>query len=134
MRRAVRLLLLAMIAVGVLLLFVFPFRTLVDQRHQLSSTQRQITALTKENDQLSARIKSLKTPSQIEQIAHQDFGLVMKGQQSYTIIPKSSPTTTAPVAKTPAAKTPTTKTPTTKTPGQAKKRAHRARRWRRRSL
>jgi cell division protein FtsB len=101
MRRAVRLLLLAMIAVGVLLLFVCPFRTLVDQRHQITSTQRQITALTKADDQLAARIKSLKSPSQIEQIAHQDFGLVMKGQQSYTIIPTSPPTTAAPATTVP---------------------------------
>jgi cell division protein FtsL len=91
MRRAVRLLLLAMIAAGVLLLFVFPARTLIDQRHQVASTQSHITALTKEDNQLAARIKALSNPSQVEQTAHQEFGLVMPGQQAYTVIPKAVP-------------------------------------------
>ncbi len=86
-----------MTAIGVLLLFVFPARTLLDQRHQISATESHIAALRSENASLAARAKSLTDPAEVERIAHQDYGLVMPGQKAYTIIPKAAP-------KRPAAK------------------------------
>jgi cell division protein FtsB len=94
-RRTARLLLFAFTAIGVLLLFVFPARTLINQRRDIASTQSHISALTQENSRLAARAKSLSGPATIEQIAHQDYGLVMPGQQAYTILPKASSTSTA---------------------------------------
>jgi cell division protein FtsL len=104
-RRAAKVLFLAMTAVGVLLLFVFPARTLLDQRHQISTTESHIASLRRENTQLSSRIKSLSDPTQIEQIAHQQYGLVIPGQKAYTITPKVQPKAKPSAAKRPAAKT-----------------------------
>jgi cell division protein FtsB len=91
MRRAALLLIVALTAVGVLLLFVFPARTLLAQRHQIAATQSHIAALSRENTALAARINAMLDPAQIEQIAHEQYGLVMPGQQAYTIIPKVLP-------------------------------------------
>jgi cell division protein FtsL len=90
-RHAARALLVLVAATGVLLLFVFPARTLLDQNRQIATTETQISALTRENAQLSARTKSLADPATVEQIAHEQYGLVMPGQNAYTIIPKTSP-------------------------------------------
>jgi cell division protein FtsB len=104
MRRAAVLLIVALAAVGVLLLFVFPARTLLAQQHQISATESHISALTRENSELATRIRSMKDPTQIEQIAHEQYGLVMPGQQAYTIIPKVVPRTKLRVVAKPAAK------------------------------
>jgi cell division protein FtsL len=104
MRRAAVLLIVALMAVGVLLLFVFPARTLLAQRRQIATTESHISALSRENAALAARIKSMSNPAQIEQIAHEQYGLVMPGQQAYTIIPKILPRTKPSFVAKPAPK------------------------------
>jgi cell division protein FtsB len=104
MRRAAVLLMVALAAVGVLLLFVFPARTLLAQRRQISATESHISAISRENADLAARIKSMSDPAQIEQIAHEQYGLVMPGQQAFTIIPKVVAKTRLRVVAKPAVK------------------------------
>lgn len=85
-------LLLAVGLAGVVLLFVFPARTLLAQERSLHSTAAAIRALNQENRALAARSKALAEPAQIEQIAHSQYGLVLPGQKSYAILPVSSGT------------------------------------------
>ena len=90
MRNAVWLLLVSVVSVGILLLFVFPTRTLVQQRHQISAVQHQISVLDAENAHLRRTVASLHQPATIERIASKEFGLVMKGQKAYAVLPSSS--------------------------------------------
>lgn len=87
MRRVVWLILGAVVLLGVLLLFVLPGRTMLAQRHTLAITQSRVSALAQENAILAERVNQLQQPAQIEQIAREQYGLVLPGQQAYAIIP-----------------------------------------------
>jgi cell division protein FtsB len=89
-RRIAWLLLAFVTAIGVLLLFVFPGRTLLSQDHQVTVAQQHIAALQHENSILHQRQLSLEDPAQIEQYARERFGLVLPGQQLFAI-PGSTP-------------------------------------------
>jgi cell division protein FtsB len=93
-RRTLRILLAAVAAAAILLLFVLPGRTFISQQHSLSATQRQLNVLAAENARLKAEAKQLQSTSQIEQIAREDYGLVMPGQKAYAVIPAGSTSTT----------------------------------------
>jgi cell division protein FtsB len=90
MRRLAWLLLASVTAIGVLLLFVFPGRTLLSQNHQIAAAEQHINALDHENSILHQRQISLEDPAQIEQEARERFGLVLPGQQLFAI-PGSTP-------------------------------------------
>lgn len=89
MRRTVWLLLASVAVVGILMLFVFPTRTLLEQDHQISTTEHQIAVLDKENATLRRRAASLDNPAALEQLARREYGLVMPGQKAYDVVPAS---------------------------------------------
>ncbi len=97
MRRVVGAAVTTVVIVGLLFLFVLPGRTLLDQQHSIDRARQRISVLGQENSKLRGEIKRLQNPSQIEQIAHQEYGLVLPGQQAYTIIPPTATTTTTTV-------------------------------------
>jgi cell division protein FtsB len=123
MRRAVRLLIVAVVGMALVLLFVLPGRTMLAQHHSLSVAERQLTALNVENAKLRQEAKALQSTADIERIAREDYGLVMPGQQAYAVIPataNSVTTTTTPVgAPTTTAAAPTTASATTTPAGPA---------------
>lgn len=90
MRSTVWLLFAAVVSVGVLLLFVFPTRTLVQQRQQISAVRHQISVLDAENSHLRKEVVSLHQPATIERIASREFGLVKKGDKAYAVLPSPS--------------------------------------------
>ena len=97
MRLAVRLLLVGVAVGGIVFLFVLPGRTWLGQGHASDVAHRQDAALSKENEALAKRIGELQNTAYIEQIARQQYGLVMPGEQAYGILlPPAAPTTTAP--------------------------------------
>jgi cell division protein FtsB len=94
MRRAVRFLLVA-VALGVILfLFLLPGRTWLAQGRANAAARRQDGALTKENAALAKRIAQLQNSAYVEQLARQQFGLVMPGEQAYGILLPAATTTT----------------------------------------
>lgn len=90
MRRAVWALLIAVTAVGILFLFVLPGQALLQQRRDLRSTRADLHALNAENGRLAHQIKSLKNDHVIENMAREQYGLVMPGQKAYAIVPSPS--------------------------------------------
>jgi cell division protein FtsB len=86
--------LVAVAVVGVLLLFVFPGRTWLAQSRQTARAQRQLTVLSQENAALTKRASQLQDPAYIAQIARQQYGLVLPGEQAYGILPTPTTTTT----------------------------------------
>lgn len=96
MRRAVRILLMAVTMLGVTVLFVLPGRTLLDQSRSLTNTRHRVDVISQENAALAARAAALKTDAQIEQLARQRYGLVMPGEQAYVVLPPTAPVTPTP--------------------------------------
>jgi cell division protein FtsB len=96
MRRAVRILLAAVAVGGVLFLFVLPARTWLEQGRAMSQTQRRSSVLSRENQELARRVAQLQTPAYLKQIARQQYGLVMPGEQAYGILLPTATTTTVP--------------------------------------
>ena len=77
----------AVIAVGVLFVAVFPTRTWLAQRSDLEATQRRVTVLTARNAEMAARVQRLNTDAEIERLARQDYDLVRPGEEAYAILP-----------------------------------------------
>jgi cell division protein FtsB len=99
MRRAVRALVVAVAVGGILLLFVFPGRTWLSQSRASDRARRQLATLSQENAALAKRIAQLQNSAYIEQIARQQYGLVLPGEQAYGILPTPTTTTTVPSTK-----------------------------------
>ena len=76
---------------GGLFLAVMPIRTYLSQHKTLNTVSSQLRDAQARNAQLTAEISQLNSPDQIAQIARTRFGLVQPGQQSFVILPPSSP-------------------------------------------
>lgn len=98
MRRAVRLLLIAVALGGLVFLFVLPGRTWLQQRSAMSSAEHRLQVLNRENAALAKRAQQLQSSSYVEQIARQQYGLVMPGEQAYGILLPAGTTTTTTTA------------------------------------
>jgi cell division protein FtsB len=96
MRLTVKVTLALAMLVGAAYLFAFPTRTYLEQRHDISIEQQTISVLKVENGKLTAESSALQDNSTIEQIARQEYGLVMPGQQAFMVLP--SPVPPAPAA------------------------------------
>ena len=90
----------AFIALGVaaiLFLFVFPTRSYLAQRHQVSAARHDVDVLKQQNAKLEAEANRLKSPEEIERMARQQFNMVFPGEQVYKVKPAPAPTTTTTV-------------------------------------
>jgi cell division protein FtsB len=90
---------LAVLVAGVVFLFVLPGRVWLAQGHAATVAHRQDTALTRENAALAQRVAQLHNPAYLEQLARQEFGLVLPGERAYALLPPTTPPTTAPSQK-----------------------------------
>lgn len=97
MRRAVWLLVAAVVLAGILLLFILPGRTLLAQDRSLAAARHRSAVLGREDAALTQRAAQLKSTAYIEQLARQQYGLVMPGEQAYGIVPPAPSTTTTTV-------------------------------------
>jgi len=95
MRRAVWALLVAVVVGGIVFLFVLPGRTWLDQGRAMSKSERQLAVLSQENQALTKRAADLQSTAYVEQLARQEYGLVLPGEKAYGILfPAESTTTT----------------------------------------
>jgi cell division protein FtsB len=99
MRRAVRLLLAAVTVAGIVFLFVLPGRIWLAQNRAAGVAERQNAALSKENGDLAKQVAQLQSNAYIEQVAREEYGLVMPGEKEYGILPPPTPPTTVAPAK-----------------------------------
>jgi cell division protein FtsB len=94
--------LVALTFVAILFLFVFPTRSYLSQRRDISSAQHDVTVLRQQNETLAQEARRLQSKSEIERLAREQFHYVLPGEKAYTIIPAapatgaSSSTTTVP--------------------------------------
>jgi cell division protein FtsB len=96
----------AAVLVAVLVLFVFPTRTYLDQRHELTVASQRMRVLDAQNAQLSEQVDKLHTDAEIERIAREQYHLVKPGEKAFAVLPAPDPTTTTTVPPAPPATAP----------------------------
>ncbi|MBX7160283.1 MAG: septum formation initiator family protein [Acidimicrobiia bacterium] len=98
-RRRTRMILPVLLVVAVLsavvLGFVSPIRQLLAQERRIDETQSKADELDAKNQRLNERIDQLQRDTVVEQIAREELGLVMPGEEAYVLVP-APPTTAAP--------------------------------------
>jgi cell division protein FtsB len=98
MRAAVRILLVVIVAGGILFLFLLPGRTWLEQSRAMSAAHRRAQVLAQENAALSNRVAQLRNTAYIEQVARQQYGLVMPGEKAFGILLPEATTTVPPAS------------------------------------
>lgn len=88
--------LLVLLGLAVYLLAVFPTRSYLLQRAQVRHTESQLNTVVSSNQSLQRKIDSMNSPSQIENVARSQYGLVKPGEKAYIVLPPPSTTTTVP--------------------------------------
>ncbi len=67
-----------------------PTRRYLAQRSEIATRDAELKEITQRNDRLEARRDRLDDPEEIQQIARRDYGLVLEGEESYTILPSAT--------------------------------------------
>jgi cell division protein FtsB len=91
-RRRVRLTaratILCTLVIGVLVLSVAPAQMYFEQIEEVARLERQVAALSRTNDTLSARAEQLRDRAFLERLARQCLGMVKKGEIAFVVVPK----------------------------------------------
>jgi cell division protein FtsB len=78
-----------LVLVGALLVaFVYPLRTYLSQRGQISDLQRRESVLRHRNADFDRRIAQLHDPRYLEFLARECLGMVKRGEISFVVVPK----------------------------------------------
>jgi cell division protein FtsB len=85
--RLLRPVLATVIALGVLLVGIFPTRAIIEQRAELARLERSRAVVAERNAELEARIEALGTDAEIERIAREQYNLGRPGEEVYAILP-----------------------------------------------
>ena len=85
-----------LVFVAVLVVAVFPTRTYLAQRRSVSAATAQLTQLQRDNAAMQAEAAKLRTKSEIEQQAAENYGMVLPGQEVYHVLPAPQPPLTVP--------------------------------------
>lgn len=84
----------ALVVVGLLFVVVFPVSAWLDQRSALDQSERRLQTLQRERKRLDRQAARMTTPSEVEKVARDRFGMVRPGEQAYAAVPGPSATTT----------------------------------------
>jgi cell division protein FtsB len=90
----------SLVVVGLLFTLVNPVGTYLDQRREIAAERGRSAVLDEQTRALQARADQLKTDTEVERLAREQYGLVKPGEEAYGILP--SPTTAPPAAPAPA--------------------------------
>jgi len=95
-RGVVVLVLLGFAVVVVLFAFVYPTRTFLSQRKEVSAAERRLQVLEESSEALRRDNAQLETDAEVERRAREDFGMVRPGETPYVLVPAPPPTTWVP--------------------------------------
>ncbi len=85
-----------------LIFFVFPTRSLLAQRSELSEARQELEVLDEQNQRLELERQKLQTADEVERLARTLHNMIWPGETPYVVIPRPSPgTTVAPPTSTP---------------------------------
>ena len=77
----------SMVALGGLLVGVFPTRAILDQRSALADAEGRLAVVEARNEELEDRVEALGTEAEIERIAREQYNLVFPGEEAYGLLP-----------------------------------------------
>ncbi|MDQ3782226.1 MAG: septum formation initiator family protein [Actinomycetota bacterium] len=86
-RRGILVVLVLVGLVGGVLGGVFPFRQMFAHHRQVDAAEQQLADLLAGNQQLEQDIATLRSSTELERIAREQFGLVRPGEVGYTVEP-----------------------------------------------
>ncbi len=72
--------------VAMMFLFVFPTRSYLAQKRQVGQAAHAVDVLQAQNAVLARQASRLKTRSEIERLAREQFNMVMPGEQAYDVV------------------------------------------------
>ncbi|MEO6468210.1 MAG: septum formation initiator family protein [Acidimicrobiia bacterium] len=84
----------ALVVVGLLFVVVFPLSAWLDQRSTLGQSERRLQTLQRERKRLDREAARMTTPSEVEKVARDRFGMVRPGEQAYAAGPAPAASTT----------------------------------------
>ncbi len=85
-----------------LIFFVFPTRSLLAQRSELSEARQELEVLDEQNQRLELERQKLQTADEVERLARTLHNMIWPGETPYVVIPRPAPgTTVAPPTSTP---------------------------------
>jgi cell division protein FtsB len=82
----------------VLVYAIFPVQTYLDLRSATQRAEEQREALHRANDELERRQRELNEDETVEEIAREDYGWVLPGEESYGVLPAPESTTSSTTA------------------------------------
>lgn len=87
--------------VAMMFLFVFPTRSYLAQKRQIGKAAHAVKVLEAQNEVLARQAHRLKSKSEIERLAREQFNMVLPGEQAYNVVetqvnPTDTTTTTVP--------------------------------------
>jgi cell division protein FtsB len=83
--------------VGFLFAFVYPTRTFLAQRDEISRARERLDVLRRATADLEHDTQRLRGDAEVERIAREQYGLVRPGETSYVLVPRApAPTTPEP--------------------------------------
>ncbi len=88
MRLTARATILCTLVIGVLVLSVAPAQMYFEQIAEVARLERQVAALARSNDTLSARAEQLRDRAFLERLARQCLGMVKVGEIAFVVVPK----------------------------------------------
>jgi cell division protein FtsB len=80
------------IVIIALVVWVFPTRTWLSQRHATAQTSEKLRVIDTETRRLEAQVRALQAPAEIERIARERYNLVKPGEKAYAVLPATIPT------------------------------------------
>jgi cell division protein FtsB len=84
-----RALALVIVVVALLVAGVYPLRTYLNQRAEITGLQSDARELEQANTALEERIRQLHTPTYLERLARECLGMVRRGEIAFIIVPKN---------------------------------------------
>ena len=96
--------------IALMLLFVYPTQTLINQWNQTGVTKKRLETINVATSKLKADSKRLLGDAELERIAREQYGLERPGETQYVLVPQA-----------PLDLAPPTTTPSTQPPRPAKK-------------
>lgn len=93
--RSARVALASVALAAVLLLFVFPTRSLIAQRNEISRARNDLELIRSENERLAEEAARLATPAEIERMAREQYHMVKPGERAFAVIPAPAETPTS---------------------------------------
>lgn len=84
-RRGAFVAVLLLVGLAIVLAGVFPFRQLIAQERLVENTKVKLDALTVENEAIQDQIDGAQSPTELERIAREQYGMVRPGETSYVV-------------------------------------------------